>query len=161
MKFNSETLQKSFEQSKMVLENIHNIKDLISEDIKKLEAYIKSLNLNETIDYIFSTSYIYIGPNGIPSSEKLIVWDHNKKRLLYVENQYEASSWDVYCIEAYIDGDIGDEDNNKTTIIEKPLIETSFVTRKEVYESGELAKFLLFVKQRYEIVDLTLVTPMQ
>jgi len=136
MKFNSATLQSSFEQSKPILDNIHQIKDSVSEDIKQLETYLRSLDLNETIVYRLA-EHIFTH-----LADELLVWDHNKKRIVYIEDRYKVND-DCH----YHTADI----SSRETIVERPLIETPFDIRKRIYEEDHLSKFILFISKKYDL----------
>lgn len=136
MKFYSKELQKSFESVQSILESITDTKDRVSADIKEFEKYLKSLSINESLEYTIlipsenvDMDYHVLGI----SIERVLNWDDNKKRLMYVEKHCEA----------YI---------GIVKVIEKPLIETSYEIRKHVYEK-HLKNFLLYITDRYKLKE--------
>lgn len=157
MKFNSSHLQSCFDTAKPILENIDKTKNSISEDIRSLEAYLKSTNINESIDYLATdpTATCNVnceifsedagGGSGTALEERLR-WDNEKRRLIYIRNEYQASI-DIY--QDYSPVNIEWFSINK--IIEKPLIEAPFEIRKFMYENNHLGNFLTSVSNKFAI----------
>lgn len=84
MKFNSETLQASFDKVKPILEqaSIHNG---ISEDIQELERYLTNLHLSKSFSLNLNFSHT-------PThEEELMVWNYQSQGLLYVKNRYSVT----------------------------------------------------------------------
>ncbi|HLB57062.1 MAG TPA: hypothetical protein VJK30_07030 [Coxiellaceae bacterium] len=144
MKFNSSYLQSCFDTNKSVLDNINEIKNSISSDIKQLENYLKSINIGESVTYVATDptqSRNYCEPISI---EEKLSWDKIQNRLIYEKSEYEG---EIHYYENSFDIDL----SSRKIIIEKPLIETPFEIRKHVYESGYLGDFLLYVASKFSI----------
>lgn len=160
MKFTSQKLQQSFDAAKPILEKIIETKNFVSAEIKNLEKYFQSLNINESISYLatnpnntgnicFDQFSEHSGSGIGISTEELIIWDDNKKRIMYVLNEYEASV-------DFVSAEIGNHPpvdlnmDSRKTIVEKPLIETTFEIRKQIYEN-HLSDFLTHVAKKFEV----------
>lgn len=156
MKFNSPKLQECFDSVKPILDKIPEIQNSISSDIQELEKYLKSIDINETISYLASDPAqtcnviceYFSSATGTGKGiaiEEVLVWDHIKKRLMYVKDEYEA------------DVDIDDEPmsvklnvSTAKNITNKPLIETSFDIRKKMHEH-HLNSFLSVIANKFKI----------
>jgi hypothetical protein len=81
MKFNSKTLQASFDELKPILEGLKP-QDAISEDIRELEVFLGTLHLKES--FTFNLKF-----NHTPAyQEELLIWDHKTQGLVYIKNHY-------------------------------------------------------------------------
>ena len=133
MKFKSIELQSAFKKAKPLLENISQTMNTISNEIKMVEKFLQDQEICENfILYLPSTKPCYdenAPENGLFSYERRLMWNKEKKRIIYIEDRYNVSNDDYrYFAESL------------STIQNKPLIETSFEIRKMVYEE-DLAKF--------------------
>lgn len=157
MKFTSPELQKAFESAKPILEKITETKNRISTEIKNVEKFFQSLDINELISYLATNpnqlcnvnceqigEYCATG-NGT-ATEEYLIWDNKKKRLMYVENSYQAS----IDLDSIIQIDL--DTSTLKNIIEKPLIETTFDIRKRIYED-HLSSFISYVAKKFEVIE--------
>lgn len=149
MKFNSPYLQSCFDTNKSVLDNINEIKNSISNDIKQLENYLKSINIGESVSYIATNPEQVQNYYEPISVEEKLTWDKIQNRLIYSKSEYQGEV-DYYQNDTYMPYVSIDLPSRKI-IIEKPLIETPFETRKHVYESGYLGDFLSHVASKFSI----------
>lgn len=157
MEFQSDELQKSFKSAKPILEKITETKNKVSNEIKKLENFLKSLNLDEPFTYLVKNpnnlSSIVCDQffencgtgNGIATEENLI-WDNKSKRLIFHATEYQA------CIDIGAISSVEIDSDTANTIIERPLIETPFDIRKRIYE-GHLSKFLSALAKKFTIIE--------
>lgn len=165
MNFTSPELQKSFESAKPILEKITETKNRISNEIRNLENFFQSLDINESIPYTVTNPNImgninfeqfcgFSGGHGI-ATEELLFWDHIKKRILYIHNEYEASVTlsDELALNDTIDLDF----STLKTLLNRPLIETTFDIRKKMYES-HLSNFITHVAKKFEVIEKTIET---
>lgn len=136
MKFNSRTLQASFEQAQPILERFKPL-DALSEDVHELELFLKKLHLNES--FIFNLNFSFTAAH----EEELLVWDHNRQSLLYVKNQYA-----VTCL-SHVKGYYQHINyNDKEVLIEIPLLEAANEIKKHIAKEEKLAHFLsLFARK--------------
>ena len=136
MKFNSKTLQASFEQAKPILEYFKP-HDAVSEDIHELELFLTNLHLKES--FIFNLQFAHTAAH----EEELLIWSHRSQRLLYVKNRYRATC---------LSHDKGYYQhinyNDKEIIMEIPLIEAATEIKKQVAEKDKLALFLSLFAQK-------------
>lgn len=136
MKFNSKALQASFDEAQSILERIKP-QDAVSEDIKELETFLKTLRLKESFTYNLKL-------NHTPAhEEELLVWNHKIERLLYIKNIYAVSC---------LSHDKGYYQhinyNDKEILIEVPLIDAPRELKKHIAEEDKLALFLSFLTQK-------------
>jgi hypothetical protein len=156
--FSSPELQRALDKAREALEGADEARNRVSEDIKKLETYLVSLKLTppfrHTLGKILepeneqtvASSLEYSGcANGKICEEALVLdTDSNGKvRLLH-----EFRRW-----EGYVDVDapggpyFWDEDTVERET--KPLIETKFEVRKQMY--GHLPAFVTALAKHYAI----------
>lgn len=156
MNFMSKDLQDAFNKAKPVLEKITETKDQISKEISFLEKSLKSFAINDNFTYFIQDPYDttsfsdadigqYCLSGTAITNEELLVWDKNKKRLIYQLNQYEAE------VDLEAPSPVTLNISSKKTIFYTPLIETAFEIRKKVYEEQYLAKFLYGLIARYQV----------
>ena len=144
MKFKSIELQNAFDKAKPVLENISQTMDTISNEIRMVEKFLQDQAICENFILKLPTTKPLYDENapedGLFILEKRLLWNKEKKRIIYIEDRYNISDEDNYkCF--------GD---SLVTMQNKPLIETSFEIRKMVYEEY-LSKFLLGIANTYEL----------
>lgn len=145
--FCSEQLQSAVDAAKEVFENLEESRTRVSNDIKKLEAYLVQQGLKEPFRFGLGKAFEFrdgercdLQDCGSASgfiNEEAIVWSaHEGERFRLL---YEFSKW-----EGGVDIDGGGDPyywNEDTLAREsKPLIETKFDIRKRVYAS--LADFI-------------------
>lgn len=150
MKFSSVELQNAFEKAKPVLESIVKTKNIVSEEIKLLETFLQSQSITDFFSIQITNPYypinLTLGLNDeLVSNEERLIWDAEKKRIIYQHNQYKSESVE--------DGTVLFDSETKKNLLCKPLIETSFDIRKKVYEKY-LSVFLLEITAKYELVAL-------
>lgn len=136
MKFNSKTLQASFEQAKPILEYFKP-KDAVSEDIHELELFLKNLHLKES--FIFNLQFAHT----VAHEEELLIWDHKIQRLLYVKNSYG-----VTCLSHDKGYYQHINYNDKEIVIEIPLVDAPADLKKHIAEKDKLALFLSLFAQK-------------
>jgi len=156
MQFMSKELQEAFDIAKPVLEKIAETKDQISNEIKYIENSLKEFSINDNFEYIIQSPYhttsftdSNIGEYSLAGSAKtneaLIIWDKDKKRLMYQLSQYNAS----------VDFDSNTpvllDEESQIQLLLKPLIETTFDVRKYIYEENHLSKFLIELSSKYQL----------
>ena len=153
MKFSSSHLQSCFDAAKPILDNIDKTKNMISEDIRELEAYLKSISINESIDYIATnpSSLNAFRPNGVNHNgiafEEILRWDHKVKRLIYLRNEYQAS------LDNFDNPPVEIDWSSVKKSVEKPLIEAPFEIRKYMYINEHLGKFITEVSNNFCLSD--------
>lgn len=156
MNFMSKELQEAFNKAKPVLEQITQTKDQISNEIKYLEDFLKGLAINDSFGYRiqspFDTSSFTdcdIGEFSLAgwavTNEELLIWDKEKKRLMYQLIQYNAD------VQFDTPNPVILDESSRKQLILKPLIETSFEIRKKVYEQNHLCNFLLELTSKYQV----------
>lgn len=153
MKFSSVELQTAFDNSKSILENITLIKDTISEEIKFLEKFLKTQAIDDDFTYTITSPFnpislniVYDGEhNNVCTNEELLIWDSEKKRIIYQHNQYLP----IDCIN---DGRVFFSYETLSSLINRPLIETPFEIRKKVYER-HLSPYLLEITNKYRLAQ--------
>jgi len=154
MKFNCKNLQECYELTAPILNNINQIKDCVSEDIKSVEKYLKSIQLPESISYIISDPEESFEPlahdefkliTSASCIEEILTWDHVKKRLMFSQNLYVGIIHHEVSETPTIDRD------SRNEIINKPLIETPFEIRKHVYANNYLIEFLKNIARKYDM----------
>jgi hypothetical protein len=137
MKFNSKSLQQSFEQAKPILDGLKPM-DPVSEDIHELERFLKTLHLKES--FIFNLNFT----NTPAYQEELLIWDNKSQRLIYTKNIYK-----VTCLShekgyyQHINYD------DKETLIDTPLIDAPTEIKKQITEEDKLALFLSLLTQKF------------
>ncbi|HAT9283371.1 TPA: hypothetical protein JBC15_12625 [Legionella pneumophila subsp. pneumophila] len=152
MNFSSNEIQLAFEKAKPVIENITHIKNTISEEIKFIEKFFQShaISENHTLqirDPSLPCNVTKGADEGLVANEELLIWDAEKKRIIFQHNQYIFD--DYICYESagtYVEYDV----EGKNIISSRPLIEMPFDVRKKVYEF-HLSKFLLDISSRYKL----------
>lgn len=156
MNFMSKELQEAVNKAKPVLEQIIQTKDQISKEIKYLEEFLKDFAINDSFVYRiqspFDTSSFtdcdigeFCLTGWAVTNDEQLLWDKDKKRLMYLLVQYHA--------EVQLDTHtpvILDEASRKQIIL-KPLIETSFELRKRIYEENHLSDFLCELTAKYQV----------
>ncbi|MFM9185156.1 hypothetical protein [Legionella pneumophila] len=156
MNFMSKDLQDAFNKAIPVLEKITEIKNQISKEISFLENSLKSFAINDNFSYFIQDPYNttsfsnadigeYCLSGTAITNEELLLWDKNKKRLIYQLNQYEAE------VDLENPSPVTLIISSQKTILSKPLIETAFEIRKKVYEKQYLTKFLHDLTARYQV----------
>jgi len=156
--FSSPELQAALDNARQTLEGADEARNRVSQDIKALESYLVNLRLAPPFrhplgmtllsdnDQNVAASLEYSGSASGRIQEDALALDedaHSKVRLLY-----EVSEWD-----GYVDVDVPggpyfwDERTLQRDI--KPLIETKFEVRKQVY--GQLPAFLKAAAKHYAI----------
>ena len=154
MHFNSKALQECIKAAQPILDNINRAKDAVSEDIKLLDKYLSSINLNESFTYTISDSSSCIEIyetddfrmiSSCLCTEEYLAWDSKKKRILFVQNEYHGTIHQEASDEPVID------QSSCKSIVNKPLIETTFEIRKRVYENHYLADFLNSIARKFDI----------
>lgn len=156
--FASPELQAALDTARESLEGHEETRNRVSQDIKALESYVVGLRLTTPFRHSLGKSFVpydeqnvvasmeFTGSAGGKIQDDALVLDedtHGKIRLLY-----EVREWD-----GYIDVDIPggpyfwDEDTLQRDI--KPLIETKFEVRKQVYE--QLPAFITALAKHYAI----------
>lgn len=137
MKFNSKSLQESFELAKPLLEGLKP-QDPVSEDIQELELLLKTLHLKES--FIFNLKFRHTPAY----QEELLVWNHSIQRLIYTKNIYKVSC---------LSHDKGYYQhihyNDKEILIETPLLEAPKEIKQLIAEEDKLALFLSFLTQKF------------
>ena len=153
--FSSPELQKAFEESRYHLDNADVTRNLVSEDIKALEAYLESTVPkaafrfsmgfsvekpdSEMSDVAFMSNVADCGSGAANIREKSILWDkdaNGRARLLY-EERLAPGYFDVDTTGGPYFPDWG----NTLNVEVKPLIECKFEVRKEAHPY--LASFLV------------------
>jgi hypothetical protein len=156
--FSSPELQAALDKARDSLEGADEARNQVSRDIKALETYLVSLHLTPPFRYPLgklllpddeqhvAASLEYGGTADGKIQEDAMVLDedaHGKMRLLYEVNRWQG----------YVDVDapggpwFWDADTLEREV--RPLIETKFETRKEVY--GRLPAFVSALAQHYAI----------
>jgi hypothetical protein len=136
MKFNSKTLQASFEQAKPILEYFKH-QDAVSEDIHELELFLTNLHLKES--FIFNLQFAHTATH----EEELLIWAPRRQRLLYVKNRYN-----VTCLSHDKGYYQHINYNDKETLMEIPLLEAAAEIKKQIAEKDKLALFLSLFAQK-------------
>jgi hypothetical protein len=137
MKFNSKSLQDSFEQAKPILEGLKP-QDPVSEDIHELELLLKTLHLKES--FIFNLKFIHT----LAHQEELLIWNHISQRLIYTKNTYK-----VTCLSHDKGYSQHINYNDKETLIEIPLIDASVEIKRHIAKEDKLALFLSLLTQNF------------
>ena len=155
MKFASPELQKSFDTAKPILEKITETKNRISSEIKNLEKFFQSLDMNESLSYLATNpnlvsnmvfdQFCEYSSSGVgTATEEFLIWDNIAKRIMYVRNEYEA------CADMEDFNQVSLLKETCKNIVNRPLIETTFDVRKKIYEH-HLSDFLSYAAQKYEV----------
>lgn len=156
MNFISKNLQDAFDKAKPVLEKITETKDQISKEITFLEKSLQAFAISDDFTYFIKSPYDTtsfadgnIGEYSLSgwaiTNEEMLTWDKNKKRLMYQLNQYEAE------VDFESKSPVVLKIETRKTILCKPLIETAFDIRKEVYENEHLTRFLNALTAQYQL----------
>jgi hypothetical protein len=156
--FASPELQAALDKARKVLEGADEARNQVSQDIKALESYLVSLRLIPPFRFTLGMSLVpddqryiaasleYGGSASGKIREEALVLDEDARgnvRLLY-----EVSEWDGYVEVDVPDGPyFWDEDTLQRDV--KPLIETKFETRKQVY--SQLPAFVTALAKHYVI----------
>jgi hypothetical protein len=156
--FTSPELQAALDNAREALEGADKARDRISQDIKALEGYLVSLSLPTPFRHSLGKTLVPDDEQNVAASlefggsasgkiqEDALLLDKDaqgKVRLLY-----EVSEW-----EGYVDVDMPggpyfwDEDTLRRDV--KPLIETKFEVRKQVY--NQLPAFIASLARYYAI----------
>ncbi len=142
MKFNSAMLQARFEEAKSALENFNPTQDLITDDIKELETFLKTASINHSISYSFKST-------ALPAHhEELLMWNHITKQIIYIHNAYGIS-----CVSDMLRYYPRVNYNDKETLTEKPLLEMPYEVRKRLWEDNKLASFLSYIVERIHLKE--------
>ena len=152
MKFTSVELQKAFDKARPVLENITQTKNTISNEIKSLEKFFQSHSIAENFTLeisspIYPRNLTQDSNGNLIANEENLVWDAEKKRIIFQHSQYVFEDYEEYhSMGTYVKYDV----DSKQIVLSRPLIETSFETRKKVYEL-HLSNFLLELSSKYDL----------
>lgn len=164
--FSSPELQKAFEDSRYYLDNADTTRNLVSEDIKGLEAYLEatvpkavfrhSMGLSlekpdgEMSEAAFMSSVADCGSGAANIREKSLLWgkDANGRTRLLYEDRVCTGYFDVDTNAGPYFPDWG----NTLGIEVKPLIECKFEVRKEAH--GHLAEFLTGLKDSVHVPSI-------
>lgn len=156
--FASPELQAALDKAREALEGADEARNGVSHDIKALESYLISLRLITPFRHPLGKSLVpddeqnlaasleFSGSAGGKIRENALVLGedaHGKVRLLY-----EVSEWDGY-VDVDMPGGPFFWDENTLQRDVKPLIETKFEIRKQVY--GQLPAFIAALAKRYAI----------
>ena len=161
--FSSPELQQAFEDSRYYLDNADATRNLVSEDIKGLEAYLESTVPKATFrfslgfcvvkpdsemsDAAFMSSIADCGSGAANIREKSILWDKDaggRTRILY-EERLAPGYFDVDTS----GGPYFPDWDNLISVEVKPLIECKFEVRKEAHPF--LASFLIGLKDSVHV----------
>lgn len=156
MNFMSPDLQKAFDNAKPVLEQIPQTKNQISNEIKHIEKSFKEFSIGENFEYRIqspfeTTSFTscdiseYCLTGWAVTNEELLIWDKDKKRLMYQLNQFDAD------VALDTPNPVTVDEATRNQLIYKPLIETSFEIRKKVYEQNHLCNFINQLTSKYQV----------
>lgn len=138
MKFNSKTLQASFDAANPILETNEFVEEIANEDIIQLESYLKACPTKET--FVFNLKF-----RDTPAyQEELLVWDKRKQQIVYVKNTYTAACRShekgYYQYINY---------NEKEVLTEIPLLRADLSLKRQIWVEDKLALFLTLFSKNY------------
>lgn len=137
MKFNSQTLQASFEALNPILESDEFIEKNVIEDIINLELFLKAYPIKES--FFFNLRFKHTPAY----QEELLVWDKRAQQIMYVKNTYTAAcaahEKGYYQYVNY---------NEKEVLIETPLLNADSALKKQIWDENKLAVFLTVLSKR-------------
>ncbi len=161
--FCSEQLQTAIDSAKDVFENFEETRTRVSNDIKKLEAYLQQQGIKETFRFPLPKGFsIPEGPDRVPAeiglfengsangeiTEEAIVWGPaagGRHRLLY-----ELSKWQGF-MEVDVAGGPYFWEDSTLSRESKPLIEAKFEIRKRMYP--KLPDFIHALRDHLSVED--------